>query len=69
MIFPTHVRNTLISFVSSIGRVGSMSAAQINLLRFLVWGPLPYYIFGLNALLASVVVFLLPNDKKIKHQI
>lgn len=69
LVYPTSVRNTMVSVVSSFGRLGAVIAPQVTLLRFLVWGPLPYYIFSVNTLLACFTVFILPNDKKIKHEI
>ena len=69
LIYPTSVRNTLVSYVSSFGRLGAIIAPQINLLRFVVWGPLPYYIFCANTFLASLASLILPNDKNIKHEI
>lgn len=69
LLFPTSVRNTLVSYASCMGRLGSIIAPQINLLRFIVWAPLPYYIFSFNTLLASCAVFFLPNDKKTIHNI
>lgn len=69
LVYPTSVRNTLVSSVTSFGRLGAVLAPQVNLLRFLVWQPLPYYVFSFNTLLACLTVVILPNDKKIKHDI
>lgn len=69
LVYPTSVRNTMVSIVSSFGRLGAVIAPQVTLLRFLVWGPLPYYIFSMNTLLACFAVYILPNDKKIRHEI
>lgn len=68
-LYPTRVRNTLISFACCFGRLGAILAPQIVLLRVLVWSPLPYLIFGLNSLFALVCVFFLPCDKKISFDI
>ena len=64
-MFPTNVRNTLISLCSSFGRIGSLISPQINMLRQLVWGPLPYLIFASNALIASLIVRILPDPNKL----
>jgi len=50
------------TFVSCVGRFGSLFASQVNLLRFLVWGPLPYDLFALNAILAAISMSFLPNE-------
>lgn len=59
--YPTGVRNTLVSYVTCAGRIGSIISPQINLLRLLVWGPLPYFIFSANAFLSCVIVFFMPD--------
>lgn len=64
-MYPTHVRNTLVLFLSSTGRVGSLISPQINLLRVLVWNPLPYIIFSISSLASSVIVFFLPDQTKL----
>ena len=68
-IFPTSVRNSLVSFVSSIGKIGSILAPQINLLRYLVWTQLPYYVFSVTTGIACLITNILPNDKLIVHDI
>ena len=61
-VYPTHVRNTLVSVVSCSSRIGSFIAPQINMLRTLVWGPLPYLIFSTASLIACVCTFFLPDN-------
>ena len=68
-IYPTNIRNTLVSYVSSFGRLGSILAPLINLLRFTVWGPLPYYIFTTTTAIACCLAAFLPNDKLISYDI
>jgi MFS family permease len=68
-IFPTSVRNTLVSYILCSGRLGAIIAPQVNLLRIVVWEPLPYYVFGLNTIFASSLLLFLPNEKNIKHSI
>lgn len=60
-LYPTSVRNTLVALVSSIGRTGSLISPQINLLRKLVWEPLPYFIFSGSSLLACLLTIFLPD--------
>ena len=61
--YPTSVRNTLMSFITSAGRVGAVIAPQINVLRYTVWGPLPYLIFAGNTLLNVFLIVFLPSNK------
>ncbi len=68
-IFPTSVRNTLVGFILCSGKLGGIIAPQINLLRFTVCAPMPYFIFGINTVLASVAIMFLPNEKLIRHDI
>ena len=60
-IYPTNIRNTMISNLSSIGRIGAIIAPQINLLGSLVWSPLPYLVFSLSSFLGSLFVIILPQ--------
>jgi len=62
-MFPTNVRNTLLAVCSSMGRIGSMISPQINMLRHLIWTPLPYIIFASNAAVASFIVRILPDPE------
>lgn len=66
LLFPTHVRTTVLVFTTNVGRIGALISPQINLLQTLVWGPLSYIIFSASALLAAIVVFILPDPDKIK---
>lgn len=68
-IFPTSVRNSLVSFVSSTGKIGSFLAPQVNLLRYTVWTQLPYYIFSITTGTAFLLTNILPNDQHIFHDI
>lgn len=64
-MYPTRVRNTLISYACCFGRFGAIIAPQIILLRFLVWSPMPYFVFAATMLLACLAVFCMSCDKKI----
>jgi OCT family organic cation transporter-like MFS transporter 4/5 len=60
-LFPTKLRNTLLLFVSSVGRLGSIVSPTINLLSTLVWKPMPYFIFSSGSFLACIFVFILTD--------
>lgn len=62
-LYPTHVRNTLVSYTASAGRFGAIISPQINLLGNAVWGPLPYLIFSASTFVACVFLFFIPNEK------
>ena len=64
-VYPTHVRNTLVSVISCSSRIGSLISPQINMLRTLVWGPLPYFIFSGASLLSCLCTFFLPDSYSI----
>lgn len=59
-IFPTNLRQTLLSACSMIGRVGSMIAPQTPLLSK-VWVPLPMLIFGCLGITSGVAILRLPE--------
>jgi len=65
-LYPTFVRNTLVSCIASAGRFGSLISPQINLLGDLVWAPLPYIIFSGSSLLGAGFLFFLPDPSKFK---
>lgn len=67
-LYPTSVRNTLVSVVSSSSRIGSLLAPQINMLRSLVWGPLPYLIFSGASLVSCVFTFFLPDTSSLNYK-
>ena len=60
-MFPTGVRNTLLVFVSSVGRFGSVISPQINLLGELLIRQLPYLIFSFSSFLGCIFILILPD--------
>lgn len=69
LLFPTHVRTTVLIFTTNVGRIGALISPQINLLQTLVWPPLSYMVFSSASILAAIVVFFLPDPDKIKFYI
>lgn len=65
LLFPTHVRTTVLVFTTNVGRIGALISPQINLLQSLVWSPLSYIVFSSSSLIAAIVVFFLPDPDKI----
>ncbi len=65
--FPTRIQNTMLLFVCSMGRLGSIVSPQINLLGQLVWSQLPYLVFGIGSLFGNVFIILLPSTESIIH--
>lgn len=64
IVYPTSVRITALMFTVNIGAIGAFISPQINSLRFLVWQPLPYLIFGSCSFLATIFIYLLPDPSK-----
>ncbi|XP_055855160.1 solute carrier family 22 member 3-like [Episyrphus balteatus] len=61
-LFPTTTRNSLVSFCSTIGRIGSIVAPQAPLLaKYYVSGP--SILFASSAFIAGFLVFSLPETK------
>ncbi len=63
-IYPTTKRNTAIIFLTCFGGLSSLMAPQINLLKTLVWNPLPYIIYSVCAFLACLCLIKLPGKLK-----
>ncbi len=61
-LYPTETRNTAIQFMTSVGGASSLICPQINMLKTYVWGPLPYIIYSVTAMLATLCVWQLPNS-------
>jgi hypothetical protein len=61
--YPTSIRNTMVLFISSLGRLGSIIAPQVNYLK-IIWSKLPYLLFGSSSLLACLLVYFLPNPAR-----
>lgn len=59
-LFPTELRHSLLGFCSMFGRIGSMVAPQVPLLGKYI-ASLPMILFGVFALCASALIFLLPE--------
>ncbi|XP_028039548.1 solute carrier family 22 member 3-like [Bombyx mandarina] len=59
-LFPTYTRNSMHALCSSLGRIGSIIAPQTPLLMA-YWRGLPSMIFGISAVLAGLVTFLVPD--------
>lgn len=59
-LWPTLSRNTMMGLCSMIGRVGGALAAP-TILLVTVFPEMPYYLFSLAAVAASVLVLLLPE--------
>ncbi|KAK5650490.1 hypothetical protein RI129_001519 [Pyrocoelia pectoralis] len=59
-IFPTRLRSSLLSSCSMFGRIGSMSAPQVPILKH-YWQHLPLVLFGTTAVIASVLSLLFPE--------
>ena len=68
-LYPTKTRNTAVLFLTCFGSASSLIAPQINILKTLVWNPLPYIIYSLSALFGCFCLFLLPetHNKINKH--
>ncbi|KAK5650232.1 hypothetical protein RI129_001261 [Pyrocoelia pectoralis] len=64
-MFPTTLRNSLVSVCSMFGRIGSMVAPQIPLLE-LLWKPLPLVLFGSTSLIACALSLMFPETKNTK---
>lgn len=66
-MYPTRVRNTLLLFVSSIGRLGSVISPQVNLLGDLVLKQLPYFIFSMCSMVGCIFILILPDPSLLNY--
>ncbi|KAF5303517.1 hypothetical protein FQR65_LT08216 [Abscondita terminalis] len=64
-LFPTPLRNSLLSASSMFGRIGAMVAPQIPLLEA-TWKPLPLTLFAAMSLVAGFTSLLFPETMNIK---
>ncbi|XP_058118047.1 organic cation transporter protein-like [Anopheles coustani] len=64
-IFPTNLRQSLLSMCSMIGRLGAIVAPQMPLLAK-VWKPLPMVLFGSIALFSAVTILKFPETGNIR---
>lgn len=67
LMFSTRVRNTLLLFVVSVGKIGGITAPLINLLSDLIWKQLPFVCFSLASLLGALLVFILPDPSSLNE--
>ncbi|KAF5303516.1 hypothetical protein FQR65_LT08215 [Abscondita terminalis] len=61
-MFPTSVRQTLVSICSMFGRVGNILVPQLILLQQ-IWFNLPLLLFAVLSAISGVLVLLLPETK------
>lgn len=64
-MYPTAVRNTMYAACVSFGRVGSLIAPQVNLLRFYVWQFMPNVLFFVSTALGTLILVILPDPSKL----
>ncbi|KAJ6636137.1 Solute carrier family 22 member 5 [Pseudolycoriella hygida] len=64
-LFPTNVRQSLLSVGCTVGRLGSMAAPLTPLLAH-IWRPLPLVIFGGTSLMSALLILLLPETLNAK---
>ena len=66
-LYPTYMRASGIGFASSVGRIGSIIMPWIVVYLNDLGTFLPYGIFGIIALLATLATFLLPFDTHLRE--
>lgn len=59
-IFPTNLRQSLLSVCSMFGRIGSMIAPQTPLLAK-IWSPLPMVIYGTIGITSGLAILQFPE--------
>ncbi|KAL9702553.1 hypothetical protein quinque_006071 [Culex quinquefasciatus] len=64
-IFPTNLRQSLLSLCSMFGRIGSMIAPQTPLLAKL-WSPLPMVVFGTMGIASGLAILQFPETLNTK---
>ncbi|XP_037031526.1 solute carrier family 22 member 4-like isoform X2 [Bradysia coprophila] len=64
-LFPTNVRQSLLSVGCTFGRLGSMAAPQTPLLAH-IWPALPLLIFGGTSLMSGLFILFLPETLNAK---
>uniref|UniRef100_A0AAG5DWA7 Major facilitator superfamily (MFS) profile domain-containing protein n=2 Tax=Anopheles atroparvus TaxID=41427 RepID=A0AAG5DWA7_ANOAO len=64
-IFPTNLRQSLLSMCSMIGRLGAIVAPQMPLLAK-VWSPLPMVLFGSIALVSAITILKFPETGNVR---
>lgn len=66
--YPANIRNTAIIFLGTFGDMGSLFYPQVNMLRYLVWAPLPYVFYGVSTFLSGILVCFLDETFKKSNQ-
>lgn len=62
-LYSTTIRSSVLLFLASFGRIGSLLSPQINLIGSLFWKELPFIIFFIIGLLSSLSCYILPDNK------
>ncbi len=61
-LYPAAMRNTALIFLVCFGGTSSLVAPQINLLKSLIWNPLPYIVYSIFSLLSCLCIWYLPES-------
>lgn len=67
LMFATRVRNTLLNFAVSMGRIGGIVAPLVNMLDDLVWKQFPYVIFSFTSFTGVIFLLVLPDPSSLQH--
>ena len=59
--FDVKIRNTAITILGSFGFIFSLISPQINMLKSMVWAPLPFLIYATTGFLSCLILSFLPE--------
>ena len=60
-LYSSSTRNTVLLLLVCFGGTSSMVAPQINMLKSLMWNPLPYLIYSVFSFLTCICIWFLPD--------
>lgn len=66
-LYDVRIRGTVLLVLCSGSSLSNLITPQINLLRTILWKPMPYFVYGITGLLSCVVILFLPETYHHNH--
>lgn len=67
-LFDVKLRLNVMLILNCIGCFATLFTPQINLLKFLIWKPLPYLIYAFSAFISFLISYYLPVAKRLQRK-
>lgn len=67
-LFDIKLRLNVMLILNCIGCISTLFAPQVNLLKYLIWKPLPFIIYALSSFVSFLIAYHLPVARRLKKK-